>query len=104
MTPQEDGVSGCFTLTMPQTVLSKEKAMKMLYEIGITELPKPDKGKNYSGKLIFSQILPKNLTMEFDSYTGKVFKDAGYTPEDSPIIAAIMDKVKIVDGKLISGI
>jgi len=104
ITPQEDGVSGCFTLTMPQTVLPKDRAMKLLYEIGITELPKPDKGKNYSGKLIFSQVLPKTLNMEFESYTGKVFKDAGYTPEDSPIIAAIMDKVKIVDGKLVSGI
>jgi len=102
--PKEDGVSGCFTLTMPQTEFTKEEAMKLLYEIGVTELPKPDKGKKYSGKVIFSQILPKGLNLEFDSYTGKVFKDAGYTPKDSELIGQIMDKVKIVDGQLISGV
>jgi DNA-directed RNA polymerase subunit A' len=102
--PKEDGVSGCFTLTMPQTTFTKEEAMKLLYDIGVTDLPKADKGKLYSGRLIFSQILPKDLNLEFDSYTGKVFKDAGYKPEDSKIIAEIMEKVKIVNGQLVAGV
>ena len=102
--PKEDGVSGCFTLTMPQTTFTKEEAMNLLYSIGISELPKPDKGKKYSGKLIFSQILPKDLNIEFESYTSKVFKDAEYTPRDSELIAQIMDKVKIVNGQLVSGV
>lgn len=102
--PKEDGVSGCFALTIPQTVFTKEEAMQLLYSIGVTDLPKPDKGKNYSGRVIFSAILPKDLNLEFDSFTSKVFKDAGYTPSDSPIIAEMMAKVKIENGKLISGI
>jgi DNA-directed RNA polymerase subunit A' len=102
--PKEDGVSGCFTLTMPQTEFTKEEAMNLLYSIGVTELPKPDRGKNYSGKIIFSQFLPKDLNIEFDSYTSKVFKDAGYNSSDSELISQIMEKVKIVDGKLVSGV
>lgn len=102
--PKEDGVSGCFTLTMPQTAFSKQDAMGLLYSIGVTEMPKADKGKLYSGRLIFSQILPKDLNIEFESYTSKVFKDAGYTQNDSPIISAIMEKVKIVNGQLVSGV
>ncbi len=102
--PKEDGVSGCFTLTMPQTTFTKEEAMQLLFSIGVTDLPKADKGKMYSGKLIFSQILPKDLNLEFESFTSKVFKDAGYTQADSKIISEIMEKVKIVDGKLVSGV
>lgn len=102
--PKEDGVSGCFALTMPQTEFDKNEAMQLLYTLGVNELPKPDRGKKYSGKLIFSQILPKDLNIEFESFTSKVFKDAGYTPQDSKLIAEIMDKVKIVDGKLVSGV
>jgi len=102
--PKEDGVSGCFTLTMPQTVFTKEDAMQLLYSIGITDLPKPDKGKHYSGKMVFSQILPKDLNLEFESYTSKVFKDAGYDPKETELIGEIMDKVKIVNGKLVSGV
>jgi len=102
--PKEDGVSGTFALTMPQTVFTKNEAMQLLYSIGVNELPKADKGKHYSGRLIFSQILPKDLNLEFDSYTSKVFKDSGLTPQDSPLIEEIMAKVKIVDGKLESGV
>ena len=102
--PKEDGVSGCFTLTLPQTKFSKEEAMQLLYLIGKTELPKPDEGKMYSGKLIFSQILPRDLSLEFDSYTSKVFKEVGYPPQDSPIIEKMMAKVKIENGSLVSGV
>ena len=52
--PKEDGVSGCFALTMPQTEFDKNEAMQLLYTLGVNELPKPDRGKKYSGKLILS--------------------------------------------------
>ncbi len=94
--PAEDGISGMFALTMPQTEFSKEEAMQLMYEIGVTELPKPDKGKNYSGKLIFSQLLPKDLTMEFDSFTGKILKGVGVEHE-------IGEKVIIENGFLKQG-
>ncbi|NMA44192.1 MAG: DNA-directed RNA polymerase subunit A' [Candidatus Diapherotrites archaeon] len=102
--PKEDGVSGAFALTMPQTEFTKETAMQLMYEIGVTELPKPDRGKKYSGKLIFSQILPKDLNLEYESYTSKIFKQAGMKPEDGKIIEQYMNKVKIVNGNIESGV
>ncbi len=71
---EEDGISGCFALTMKGTKFSREDTMKMLFEIGVTELLKPDMGKEYSGKLIFSQLLPKDLTMEYESNTCAMIK------------------------------
>jgi DNA-directed RNA polymerase subunit A' len=61
---EEDGISGCFALTMKSTKFCREEAMKLFYALGITELPKPDTGKEYSGKIIFSQMLPKDLNLE----------------------------------------
>ncbi len=65
--PQEDYVSGLYFLTQDSTVLTKAEASRILYVAGITELPKPDKGKGYSGKSIFSQLLPKELSMKIQS-------------------------------------
>ncbi len=99
--PKEDGVSGAFALTMPQTKFSKEETMQMLYSIGITELPKPDMGKEYSGRLIFSQLLPKDLNISFDSNTHKILKKAGLTDEQCEKLGT---KVKIINGQIITGI
>jgi DNA-directed RNA polymerase subunit A' len=96
--PEEDPVSGCFAMTMPQTEFTKEEAMQMLYTIGMTTLPKADKGKNYSGRLLFSQIIPKDLNMEFNSYTHKILKSVGM--EDEPL----GEKVRIVNGNVESGV
>jgi DNA-directed RNA polymerase subunit A' len=95
--PEEDGISGMFALTMPQTEFTKEETMQLLFEIGIDELPKADRGKNYSGRLIFSQLLPKDLSMEFDSYTGKILKGVG-------VEHAIGEKVIIENGELKQGV
>jgi len=102
--PKEDFVSGSFAFTMPQTLFAKEEAMQILYSLGITELPKPDKGKNYSGRLLYSLILPKNLNIEFDSYTHKIFKDSGVCKEDCKEDCKFGAYVKIVNGQLVSGI
>ncbi len=71
ISPQEDIVSGVFFLTSDETVLDKKEAAKLLYKAGITKLPKPDKGKYYSGKLIFSMLLPDDLSVKFTSKLGK---------------------------------
>ncbi|PIN85218.1 MAG: DNA-directed RNA polymerase subunit A', partial [Candidatus Diapherotrites archaeon CG11_big_fil_rev_8_21_14_0_20_37_9] len=64
----EDGVSGCFIFTMKQTTFSRDEAFKYFQIIGLDDVPKPDVGKDrYSGKLIFSQLLPKDLNMEYKS-------------------------------------
>jgi len=64
---EEDGISGAFILTMDQTEFDKEKAYQYFYEIGLKEFPKPDRGDKYSGKLIFSQLLPKDLNLHYKS-------------------------------------
>ena len=70
--PQEDIVSGVFFLTYDKTILSKEDASKILYSVGIKKLPKPDiEGKYYSGKLIFSQLLPSDLNVKYVSKLGR---------------------------------
>ncbi|MDD3084017.1 MAG: DNA-directed RNA polymerase subunit A' [Candidatus ainarchaeum sp.] len=95
--PSEDGVSGLFALTLPQTEFDKTQTMQLLFEMGIKEIPKPDRGKKYSGKIIFSQILPKDLNMEFESYTGKILASLGVEHQ-------MREKVIIENGLLKSGV
>lgn len=102
--PNEDLISGAFLLTKQDTVFSKKEAMEMLYSIGITELPSPDKGKgNYSGKLIFSQILPSSLNIEYENKMYTMIKKikSRVTKKD---IEKYDCYFKVVKGKLISGV
>jgi len=70
--PQEDHVSGLYFLTKDETEFTKEEAANILYAIGITELPDPDKKNNkYSGKLLFSLLLPKDISMKIHSKLGE---------------------------------
>jgi DNA-directed RNA polymerase subunit A' len=98
----EDGVSGTFMLTLLSSEFSKKEAIHYLYEIGITDIPKPDRGNKYSGRLIFSQLLPKDLNLEYPSTTFKQLKKMGIIKnrETDPYKTF----VKIKDGKLVSGI
>ncbi|MBM3229670.1 DNA-directed RNA polymerase subunit A', partial [Candidatus Parvarchaeota archaeon] len=61
--PQEDHVSGAFFLTRDGAEFTVAEASQLLAIAGITKLPKPDKGKNYSGKLLFSMMLPSDLNV-----------------------------------------
>ncbi|MBN2127006.1 MAG: DNA-directed RNA polymerase subunit A' [Candidatus Diapherotrites archaeon] len=99
----EDGVTGSFILTLESTVFEKEKAMEYLHSIGITELPKPDRGKNYSGKLIFSQLLPKDLNLAYKSKLGKTLEKilSGYVCEPGDKYNTY---VQIKNGELITGV
>ncbi len=69
--PQEDYVSGLYFLTLGESKFTKKEAAKLLYILGITELPKPDNGNCYSGKLIFSHLLPKDLSIKIQSKLGE---------------------------------
>lgn len=69
--PQEDHVSAAYFLTREGAVFTKEEASKLLYLAGITGLPKPDKGKDYSGKLLFSMLLPDDLSLRIKSKLGE---------------------------------
>lgn len=65
--PQEDYVSGVYFLTKDGTEFTKDEACNLMAIAGITKLPEPDKGKKYSGKLLFSLLLPKELSMTVKS-------------------------------------
>lgn len=64
-----DQISGIFLLTDKEVILSKEKTAQLLGSAGI-DVDLPDK-KEFTGKEIFSLLLPKNLTMSFESHYGK---------------------------------
>ncbi len=70
--PQEDHVSGLYFLTYEGASYAKEEAANMLYLIGITDLPEPDlKDDRYSGKLLFSQLLPESTNIKLTSKMGE---------------------------------
>ncbi len=63
--PQEDHVSGLYFLTHDETEFTKDEAANLLYLVGITEMPPPDRKKGmYSGKLIFSQLVPEDFSIK----------------------------------------
>ena len=70
--PQEDHVSGLYFLTRDDSYFTKAEAASMLYLIGITELPEPDGSDGtFSGKLLFSQLLPSDLSLKVMSKLGE---------------------------------
>ncbi len=100
----EDGVSGSFLLTLKSTVFSKEDAMKFFQMLGQSELPKPDRGKNYSGRLIFSQLLPKDLNLEYKTKLSSLLEKLSF--HDPKIKKEIEEHsiVRIKNGVLEEGI
>ena len=102
--PDHDIVSGGYLLTKKDTVFSRKEAMEMLYSIGITELPAADVDRTkYSGKLIFSQILPKDLNLSYNNKLYTILKKV-----KGKITQKDIDKYdcffKIEKGKLVSGV
>ena len=93
-----------FALTLDSTEFSREEAMKYFYEIGIKELPKPDRGKKYSGKLIFSQLLPKDLNLEYKTFTCSILKKIGMCEGCTKDKCGFDAYLKITNGKLVSGV
>ncbi len=61
--PGEDHVSGAFFMTRDVAEFTREEACQLMSIAGITRLPKPDRGKNFSGKLLFSMLLPSDLNV-----------------------------------------
>ena len=87
--PEEDHVSGAFYLTFGDTTLNKSEACQLLIAAGITKMPKPDRKDKYSGKLLFSMLLPSDINVEKKGNFYSMDKNEGM--------------VIIKDGLLISG-
>ncbi|MBI2079225.1 DNA-directed RNA polymerase subunit A' [Candidatus Micrarchaeota archaeon] len=102
--PQEDHVSGLYFLTKDDTEFTKEDVSNILYRIGITELPESDcKGGKYSGKMIFSLLLPSDINAKIKSklgeeiviQKGKLLKGA---IESRAIESELLEKIFILHG------
>ncbi|MEM2874122.1 MAG: DNA-directed RNA polymerase subunit A' [Candidatus Nanoarchaeia archaeon] len=59
-----DILVGLYLLTKEGTWLTQQQASDLLVAAGITELPEPEKKDLWSGKQIFSAILPEDLNFE----------------------------------------
>ncbi|WP_255151442.1 DNA-directed RNA polymerase subunit A' [Halorarius halobius] len=84
----QDHISGTYLLTHENPEFNETQALDLLRATSIDELPEPDgeddDGKAYwTGRSVFSELLPDDLTVEFDSSTG--------------------DHVVIEDGRLVEG-
>lgn len=84
--PQEDYVSGSYYLTRDETDYDKEEACYLLQSANIHRLPKPDRGKRWSGKLLFSTLLPKELNCTIKSRFQKKLEDGSPHPDSTIII------------------
>lgn len=99
----QDHITGAYLLTRKGTLLTMEQSQQLLAAVGIfTELPKPavkEKGTEYwTGKQIFSMLLPKGLNLTFKA---KICENcARCKKEDCEIDAYVV----IRDGQLLQGV
>ena len=101
VTADEDAITGAFLLTWKDTKFTREQAAYLLYNVGIKEVPEPDKDGFISGKKIFSMLLPRDMNLEYPSKLCSLVKNLGLCedckncPYDTYVV--------IKDGELISG-
>jgi DNA-directed RNA polymerase subunit A' len=81
MSIEEDEIIGMYFLTKDGSVFPKDEACLLLATADIYELPKPDKKGMYSGKAIFSMLLPKDLDFEAKHGTQSVVIKKGEVVE-----------------------
>ncbi len=93
--PQEDYVSGAYFFTRQTTDFSRSEACHLLAMAGINRLPKPDRGERYTGKLILSMLLPKELNIKVKSKLCKT-RD----PADDPDSLIVIKNGIMVSGAL----
>jgi DNA-directed RNA polymerase subunit A' len=83
----QDHITGTYLLTNENPRFNETQALDLLRATSIDELPEPDgaddEGAYWTGRTIFSELLPEGLDLEFTSSAG--------------------DTVEIEDGRLVSG-
>jgi DNA-directed RNA polymerase subunit A' len=90
-----DQISGTYTLTGNDVSMSREEVVQLLSSAGIDK-EVPEKKGDYTGKEIFSLLLPDSVDLEFEAQCGKRFD----TKEEK---MANDSWVVIKGGKLLSG-
>ncbi|HDD72599.1 MAG TPA: DNA-directed RNA polymerase subunit A', partial [Candidatus Aenigmarchaeota archaeon] len=80
-----DQISGIYLLTHKDVVMSKEEACQLFADAGI-DIDLPDK-ETFTGKEIFSMLLPKNISIEFKANCCKC-DEKGYheCPDDGYVV------------------
>ncbi len=63
----EDAIAGTFMLTFPTMKISRDLAMHYFHIMGLENIILPNNGDEYTGKEIFSALLPKDINMTFES-------------------------------------
>lgn len=105
ISPDHDLITGAYLLTRQSTEFNRKEAMDMLYSIGITELPPADRGRgNYSGKLLFSQILPDDLYIEYKNKLCQIISNTKGCNKCKKENCPYDCYLKIEKGKIISGV
>ncbi|PIT84439.1 DNA-directed RNA polymerase subunit A' [Candidatus Micrarchaeota archaeon CG10_big_fil_rev_8_21_14_0_10_45_29] len=84
--PQEDYVTGGFFITRSEAIFGKDEACQILASAGITRLPAPDKKDNWSGRILFSMLLPKELNCTIKSKFRRKMPDGSEHPDNEIII------------------
>lgn len=64
MALEEDELAGIYMLTRDNSAFSKRDACYLLSEVNVNDLPKSEGKGMYSGKAIFSMILPNDFSFE----------------------------------------
>ena len=98
----QDHVSGCYMLTHKDTILTKEETFKLLSDVGLT-IDLPNK-KKFTGKEVFSFLLPKGLYIEFKAKVCGCEKCVkGTCPNDGYVVIKNGElKRGIIDSKAVS--
>ncbi|MCK5373536.1 MAG: DNA-directed RNA polymerase subunit A', partial [Candidatus Aenigmarchaeota archaeon] len=91
----QDFISGGYLITKEGTVVSKELASQLLFKVGV--MPELKK-ESYTGKELFSFILPKGLDVEYQSNVCRKCDKCKKEKCDNDAY------VKVVDGEFISGV
>ncbi|MFQ5886218.1 MAG: DNA-directed RNA polymerase subunit A', partial [Anaerolineae bacterium] len=94
-----DHISGAYLLTREETMFTKTDAQQLLYAVGITDsLPEPvkvDGEEYYTGKQLFSLLLPSDLNL---TYMAKM-------PEKREGAEGVEDATVVIEnGKLLRGV
>ena len=91
---RHDHVSGSYILTRKGTEFTRDEALKLVRNL--VKLPKGK--KKFTGKEIFQELLPKNMSI---TYRGKICKKCSECKKEECPIEAY---VSIKKGKLLSGV
>ncbi len=93
---KHDHISGSYFLTRKDNKLSPKEAAKLFFSVGIEDFPIKE---SYTGKEIFSAILPKGLNIEFK---GEHYEYDDGTSDDNIIIKDGVLKTGVIDDEALA--